>query len=159
MRGKLVIIGIGNVLLSDEGVGVHVVNELKKLKLPAYVEVYDGATLGFDILNLMEGASKAIIIDAVRGGGKPGSIYRFNLKELEFETHVFEMTSMHHLDFATALKLGREVYKLPEKVIVIGVEPRRIDVGLELSDEVKAAIPEVLKIIFKEVEKFREEHT
>uniref|UniRef100_A0A7J3ZKS0 Hydrogenase maturation protease n=1 Tax=Fervidicoccus fontis TaxID=683846 RepID=A0A7J3ZKS0_9CREN len=153
-RKKLVIIGIGNLLLSDEGVGVHVVSELKRFELPAYVEVYDGATLGLEILSLMEGASKAIIVDAVRGGGKPGTIYRFNLRDFEYETNVLRMTSMHHLDFATALKLGEGAYSLPEEVIVIGIEPSRIDVGLELSDEVRAAIPEVLKIILEEIHSF-----
>ena len=149
------IIGIGNILLSDEGFGVHVINELKKLKLPPYVEVYDGATLGLEILNLMDEASKAVIVDAVRGGNKPGTIYRFKLGELMLKSYEFKMISMHELDFATAIKLGRGAYKLPEEILVIGVEPKRIEIGLELSDEVKKIMPEVLRLIFKEIEKFK----
>ena len=79
---KVVVIGIGNILLSDEGVGIRVVEELRKRELPEGVELHDGATLGLTLLNFLDGADKAIIVDAVKAGGNPGDVYCFHFKEI-----------------------------------------------------------------------------
>ena len=79
---NIVILGIGNILLSDEGVGVHVANELAKMDLPPDVTVVEGGTDGFRLLNIITEADRLIVIDAVRGGSEPGSIYRFDVGEV-----------------------------------------------------------------------------
>ncbi len=67
-------------LLSDEGVGVHVANELAKMELPPDVSVVEGGTDGFRLLNVITEADRLIIVDAVKGGAEPGSIYRFDCR-------------------------------------------------------------------------------
>ena len=72
----VVILGVGNLLLSDEGVGVHVANKLMEMDLPAGVEVIEGGTDGFRLMNVVTEADRLIVVDAVKGGSPPGSIYR-----------------------------------------------------------------------------------
>ncbi|AGK62201.1 hydrogenase maturation protease [Archaeoglobus sulfaticallidus PM70-1] len=147
---RVVVLGIGNILLRDEGVGVRVVEELRKLELPDYVEVYDGATLGIALLNLLSDSDKAVIVDAVFGGGKPGDIYRFSLYEI-LDTPLKNLISAHDIDFVTAFKMGKDLLNLPQNIVVVGIEPKTIEEGMELSDEVKKAIPKAIEIILEEI--------
>ncbi|MFP3946925.1 MAG: hydrogenase maturation protease, partial [Archaeoglobaceae archaeon] len=75
---KIAVIGIGNILLGDEGVGVRIVEELRKSDLPENVEVHDGATSGIALLNFLVDKDKVIIVDAVKGGEEPGTVYQFS---------------------------------------------------------------------------------
>ena len=147
------IIGIGNILLSDEGIGVHVINELKNVQLPANVEIHDCGTGGLSILNVLDKAEKAVIIDAVKGGGNPGSIYRFMLDKILTGDRRLKMTSLHDLDLITALKMAEltHVYKLPREMIVIGIEPASTEMGMEPSPKVKRTIPKIVDLVLKEV--------
>ena len=77
----IVVLGVGNILLSDEGVGVHVANKLMEMNLPSGVEVVEGGTDGFGLMNVVVGADRLIVVDAVKGGAPPGSIYRFDIKD------------------------------------------------------------------------------
>ena len=151
---KILILGIGNILLRDEGIGVRIAEELKKLKLPDSVEVVDGGTLGLSLLNFFENYEKVVIIDAVKGGKEPGTIYRFDLNEfLNDVSCPFSLSSMHDIDFVYAMKqIGREFYRLPDKMVVIGVEPEKIEAGLELSNKLKEKVPEIIKFVLEEVE-------
>ncbi|MBO8181857.1 MAG: hydrogenase maturation protease [Archaeoglobus sp.] len=150
---RVLVLGIGNILLRDEGVGVRVAEELKNLDLPEDVEVIDGGTLGLSLLNFFESYEKVVIIDAVKGGKKPGTIYKFDLTEyLDNISYPFSLSSMHDIDFVYTMKqIGREFYKLPEKMIVIGIEPEEVEAGLELSDRLKKKIPEVVKLVLEEI--------
>lgn len=149
---SVVVVGIGNILLRDEGIGVRVIEELKKFKLPKNVEAHDCGTSGIGILNLLDRFDKAIIVDAVQCGERPGTIYRFNLDEIKTKSKTGKMTSLHDLDFITALEIGRKTSNLPAEIVVIGVEPKVIEPGLEPSPEVRKAIPEVIHAILKEIE-------
>lgn len=91
---KTVILGVGNVLLSDEGIGVHVANELSTMELPPGVSVVEGGTDGFRLLNIITETDRLIVIDAVKGGAAPGSIYRFNVDEVKNVPSGFR-TSVH----------------------------------------------------------------
>ncbi len=79
-KKNILILGIGNILLKDEGIGVHVVNKLKEMQLPPDVEVMDGGTLGIDLLYYIEGRKKVVVIDTVTAGEPPGTMYRFTDK-------------------------------------------------------------------------------
>ncbi|HDD36144.1 MAG: hydrogenase maturation protease [Archaeoglobaceae archaeon] len=152
-QSKILVLGIGNILLRDEGIGIKVIEELKKLELPKNVELLDGATLGLSILNFLEKYDKVIVVDAVKGGNEPGTIYKFDLYEfIDDFNFPLTLSSMHDFDFIYAVKkIGREFYKLPEKIIVIGVEPENIDLGLELSEKIKKVIPKVVKAVVEEL--------
>jgi hydrogenase maturation protease len=146
---KIVILGVGNLLLSDEGVGVHVANELMKMELPSEVAVVEGGTDGFGLLNIITEADRLIVIDAVKGGGAPGSIYRFNINEVQSCPSGFK-TSVHQISILEVISLSGLIGKTPH-TIVIGIEPKSFDIGMELSTEIKAKIPRIIELIFDEL--------
>jgi len=143
--GKFVV-GIGNVLLRDEGVGCHVVHAMEGISLPD-VEIIDGGT-GADVLQLLEGAEKVVIVDAVKGGGAPGQIYRFHLDDITVEQKPF--LSLHDMDLVGSLKSTQLWHNVGEAVI-IGVEPKEINWGLELSPELQERLPQIIDAILSEL--------
>ncbi|MDP2754162.1 MAG: HyaD/HybD family hydrogenase maturation endopeptidase [Nitrospirota bacterium] len=146
---KIVILGVGNLLLSDEGVGVHVANELVKLELPPGVTVVEGGTDGFRLINVITEADRLIVVDAVKGGGAPGSIYRFDINEVQNCPSGFK-TSVHQIGILEVINLSGLIGKTPQTT-VIGIEPESLEMGMELSPEVKAKIPRIIELIWDEL--------
>lgn len=149
---KIVILGVGNILLSDEGVGVHVANELMKMKLPPDVTVVEGGTDGFRLLNVITEADRLIVIDAVKGGAQPGSIYRFDINEVRNCPPGFK-TSVHQIGILEVIDLSGLIGKIPHTT-VIGVEPKSLKMGMELSPEIKAKIPRIIELVLEELKKY-----
>ena len=153
-KPPIAIIGVGNILCSDEGLGVHVINELKKLELPEYVALYDCGTSGIAVLEALDGSKKGIIIDAVSMGGRPGKIYRLTLDDiLSMEDNLFKMVSLHQFDLISTLKVAQitGVYNIPEDIVIIGVEGKNYEFSLDLSDDVKKVIPRVIELVLEEI--------
>jgi hydrogenase maturation protease len=148
---KIVILGVGNLLLSDEGVGVHVANELMRMSLPPEVSVVEGGTDGFGLLNIITEANRLIVIDAVKGDAAPGSIYRFDIGEVRNCPSGFK-TSVHQIGILEVLDLSELIGRTPYTT-VIGVEPKSLEMGMELSPEIKAKIPRVIELILDELKK------
>ncbi|MBM4129081.1 MAG: hydrogenase maturation protease [Nitrospira sp.] len=148
---KICILGVGNLLLSDEGVGVHVANELMKMELPPNVSVVEGGTDGFRLLNVIIEADRLIVVDAVRGGAKPGSIYRFDIDDVRNCPSGFK-TSVHQIGILEVIDLSGLIGRTP-KTTVIGIEPKSLKMGMELSPEIKRKIPRIIELIFEELEK------
>jgi len=146
---QLAIVGVGNLLLSDEGVGVHVVRALRGTLLPSGVAVFEFGTRGLEILEAVEGFKKVVIVDAVRSGAVPGSIRRWRLGEL-LDAAAPSMVSLHEIDLLTTLKVGRATAKLPDDVVIVGIEPKALSPGLELSPELKVKVQELLDLVTKE---------
>jgi hydrogenase maturation protease len=147
--GKFVL-GIGNVLLRDEGVGCHVVHALEGISLPD-VKLIDGGTCP-DVLHFLEDADKLVIVDVVNGGGRPGQIYRFHLEDITLEQKPF--LSLHDVGLVDSLMLMRLWH--PDEIgigetIIIGVEPREINWGLELSPELQEKMPRIIDAILSEL--------
>jgi hydrogenase maturation protease len=143
--GKFVL-GIGNVLLRDEGIGCHVVHALEEIPLPD-VKIIDGGTCP-DVLQLLADADKLVIVDAVKGGGTPGQIYRFHLEDITLEQKPF--LSLHDFGLVDSLMLMQLWHKTGEAVI-IGVEPGEINWGLELSPELQEKMPQIIDAILSEL--------
>lgn len=137
-----VIVGVGNELLRDEGVGVIAARVLMNEKLPPGVEVVEGGVGGFDLVFELEGRERAIIIDAADMGAAPGTVRSFTLDEVDIEM-VQRMASLHQVGLADVLHIGGMVGPMPE-VHIIGVQPAEIAPGMGLSPEVGAAIPQVV---------------
>lgn len=148
---KIVILGVGNLLLSDEGVGVHVANELMKLDLPQGVTVVEGGTGGFRLIDVITEADRLIVIDAVKGGGAPGSIYRFDIDEVQSCPSGFK-TSVHQIGILEVITLSGLIGKTP-CTTVIGIEPKSLEIGMELSPEIKAKIPRIIELIKEELKR------
>lgn len=135
--------------MGDDGVGVHVLSELRKMGLNAEIE--DAGTGGLDLVYLMTGADRVIIIDAVRCGGEAGTVYRFSEKDIPRGR---EGISTHDIGISHAIELGRALYpdQMPSTIVVIGVETGRSGMGIGLTDEVKGALPDVVEMVKKEMQ-------
>jgi len=147
---KTVVLGTGNELFKDEGVGVHVARILQT-KLPpssSDVEVIDGGTSP-DIWSLIDGADKLIIVDAVRGGCEPGTIYRFTPQQIVAERGL--ITSVHQMGILENLSLIELVGSKPGETIIIGVEPSELEPGLELSPELQKRMPKIIQTVLEEI--------
>ncbi len=116
------------------------------------MEVIDGATAGCDLLPLMAGAEKVIIVDALDGGEPPGAVYRLTPQDFEVEAQGPPL-SVHEIGLMYALKLLELVEEKMPEVVIIGVEPGEIAVGLELTPAVAASLPFILELVEKEVYK------
>jgi hydrogenase maturation protease len=146
---KILILGIGNLLLRDEGVGVHAVRELEGRKLPSHVEVIDGGTSLMELLPIIQEAERIIVIDALRGGGEPGTIYRITPDDLMAETE--RPLSLHQVGLLEVLGMARQLGGDPQ-VVIIGVEPHEISWGMELTPEVEAKLPKVVEAVLEELQ-------
>ena len=151
---RVLILGIGNMLMKDEGIGVHVVHQLQQQDLPDYVEIIDGGTSGLDILLSQEGSYKLIVIDAVRAGNKPGTIYKTEYlapRPAWGFSPGQSKASLHQLGLIEALAAAEKMSCAPGEVIIIGVEPEEINLGLELSESVKRSIPKIIEQVLEEI--------
>ena len=146
-REPVLIVGIGNLLLSDEGVGVHAVRSLTEQELPAGIELLDGGTSGADLVDHLEGRTKVIVIDAASGDGPPGTVYRCKAHELIEQQGGL---SLHEFGLADSLHMAMQLGCAPQDVIVLGVQPASLAPGLELSPEVAKVLPGVLKLALAE---------
>jgi hydrogenase maturation protease len=146
---RVVVLGVGNLLLSDEGVGVHVANKLMEMDLPPGVQVVEGGTDGFRLMNVVTGAARLIVVDAVKGGGPPGSIYRFDIKDAPTYPDEYK-TSVHQIGILEVIHLSELIGETPETTI-IGVEPKSLDMGMELSPEVQAKVSRIIELVLEEV--------
>lgn len=153
VKKRIAVIGVGNLLMGDDGVGIHVVWELEKLDLPANVGVYDAMTNSFMVLEYMDGVDKAIIIDAYKGGKKPGSIHKLKFDPDTFEYQDRVELSLHDMDFIDALRSGREAYTYPREIVVVGVEPEDVSLSTELSETLEEAVPAIIKTVLEELDK------
>jgi len=145
----ILVLGVGNILLSDEGVGVRVIEAMKGMTLPDNVELLDGGTGALDLFDFMANRDKVIIIDAAKGGGKPGDIYRFGPDDIRMQRQC--LTSVHQVSLLDTLTMARLAGCSPRDIVIFGIEPRGVDWGLELSPEVAAVVPKVIELIMSEL--------
>ena len=146
-KNKTLIVGIGNLLCRDEGVGVHVIHEMQSMQLPGHIELLDIGTSTMDLISYLEGVKRLIVIDAMKAGGTPGTIYKCGPEDLlpkgEGPISLHEIGLLETLSMAK--KMGMEI-----NTVIIGVEPKVLDWGMELSEEVKDRIPSIIEAVLKE---------
>ncbi len=140
------VLGLGNPLLGDEGIGVRVVEELSGLELPDGVEVAEGGTAGVGLIGLMEGYQRVIVVDAADMGQPPGRVVRFTPSEAQFKMAETRL-SLHQIGLGEALALAEALEVAPAEVVIIGVQPGRIAGRVGLSPEVERAIPQISKMV------------
>ena len=136
----ITILGIGNILLSDEGLGVVAVKKFsEEYEYPESVKVMDGGTLGIDLMYFLEGTEKLLVVDAVAGGKPPGTLYK--IKNEEVKKYFRNKVSMHELGFQEVMAL-MELRGFPiQEIVILGLEPKSFATSLELSPEVEEKIP------------------
>jgi hydrogenase maturation protease len=148
---KILILGIGNIILQDEGVGVRVAERMMKMSLPPNVEVLDGGIKGLDLLYFIEGREKVIVVDAVKAGAPPGTLFRFTDKDLAAKKGVIR--SAHGIDFSDVVALAHFTLTTPPQIVFLGIEPESLDASMELSPLIEENIPVLINLVMKEIEK------
>jgi hydrogenase maturation protease len=150
-ENTIVVLGVGNILLKDEGVGVRVVEALERdYTFPDNVRVVDGGTQGLWLLSTLQEAQHLIVVDAVLGGGEPGTIYRLERDDLPRGLRVKQ--SAHDSDLVEALNLCSFLGSEPLSVVVIGIQPADIQpYGLELTEPVAARVGELVERVVEEL--------
>lgn len=146
----ILILGVGNLLRKDEGVGVQVVQRLQKLRLPRGVQVVDGGTAGVGLLDLLEGYERVVIIDAADMGLEPGSVVKFRPEATMFKTPDFRL-SLHSIDVNSVLELARLLSKSLPEIAIIGVQPKDTGWGTDLSIEVLAEMHHIVDLVLEEI--------
>jgi len=136
----ILIAGLGNLLLTDDGVGIHAVRELAGFKMDG-VETADIGTAVFHAMHYLERADRVLLIDAVKAGGNPGDIYLLDADDVSEEGPA---ASIHTLGMRSLARLMPSACKCPP-MTVLGVEPKSLDYGTELSSPVRAVLPEVIE--------------
>jgi hydrogenase maturation protease len=147
---RVVVLGIGNILMSDEGIGVHAVEALQqRFTLPDNVEVVDGGTTGMELLPDLQGAQYLIVVDAVRVGVPPATVVRLEGDEVPafFKTKI----SPHQVGLSDVLAALRFSGGAPDHVVLIGVQPVSLKMAMELSPEVAACMDQVLSLVTAEL--------
>jgi hydrogenase maturation protease len=156
VAGRIVVIGVGNLLLRDEGVGIHAVRDLQKRVLPPGVEVMDAGVAGIGLLDLFSGARKLVLIDAAEMGLEPGAVVRFTPEDVRFRSGDLKL-STHDVALPEVLTLARDLNRCPSEVVIIGIQPKEISWGTELTPEIQAAVPRVVELAWKEIERVNAE--
>ncbi len=145
------VLGVGNALLTDEGVGVKAIKELEKMDFPEGVEFVDGGTAGYGLIPMIEGASKLIVIDAVDADAEPGTIYRFTPEDVAADDKAPEARfSLHDVGLIEALQLAKFMGNDCETVI-FGIQPKSLEWGLELTPELQEKLPRLLELVAVEI--------
>jgi hydrogenase maturation protease len=146
---KILIAGLGNLLLRDDGVGVHAAHELQKAPPPG-VQVVEVGTAVLDALHLFEWADRILAIDAMQAGGPAGTLYSFRVSDVEDRSL---KASLHELSLLAALRFLADGRRPP--IVILGVEPAIIDYGLDLSPEVQAVLPVLTQSVREIVDSWR----
>ncbi|MCK4778493.1 MAG: HyaD/HybD family hydrogenase maturation endopeptidase [Actinomycetia bacterium] len=151
---KIVVLGIGNILLKDEGIGIRVIEELQKEKFPPQVEIIDGGTGGLNLLSNIDRADVMIVVDCVQGGGEPGDIYEFKPEDIDKQNSGWAIKSLHDIGFLDVLNMSSFMNKKegPE-TIIFGVEPLEIESGIGLNEVVEKKIPRLKELVREEIDK------
>ncbi len=154
----VMILGVGNILLSDEGVGIRVIEYLDKhYEFADNVSVIDGGVLGINLMGVISEADHLIVVDAIRNGGNAGDLYRIAGDAIP--ERIRAKNSLHQIDFLEALTLCQALDKVPETVIV-GVEPVDIEtVSIELTPLIRDRVQPVIEMVLKELDRLNARYT
>ena len=142
MTNRVAVIGIGNILMGDDGAGVKVLD-----LLPDSVNKIELATGGMTLLHKLENLDMVVIVDAVDFEGKPGEVKIFRPDEVEsIKTLGY---SLHDIDILKVLEIAKKMGQLPEKVFIVAIQPVNVEFSEELSSEVQASLPELASQVMK----------
>jgi hydrogenase maturation protease len=139
---RRIILGIGNLLNRDEGVGIHAIRALQQENVASDFEIIDGGTLGLNLLPLVEESSHLLVLDAIDGCKMPGTLVELAREQVPLFATI--RMSQHQLLFQEVLALAQVRGHLPEHLMLIGIQPSDLKVGLELSLTVAQTLPQLI---------------
>jgi len=147
---RTLILGLGNILMDDDGAGVVVVNDLKNcLKESEHLKIIDGGTLGLDLLNYIQWAEKLIIVDAIDMDFKPGTVIKAEGEDIDpiFESKL----SPHQMGLKDILLAAELLDQRPEDIVLFGIQVKSINMNMTLSDEVSKNLSKLKEHVLKEL--------
>lgn len=152
MKKPVVVLGLGNPLMGDEGTGVYLVEQLGRFaaEQPS-VDFIDAGTGGLSVLHYVEGRRKAVIIDCAFMDEEPGVIRRFTPEEVR-SRKVLAHQSLHEADLMRILEMARQLGQVPEQVILFGIQPERVEFGHGLSPTLMHRTNEYIALILHELQ-------
>ncbi len=150
-RPPVVIIGMGNLLMGDEGIGVRLAEQLGQCGgLPAGVEVIDLGTAGLGALHVIAGRRKAVIIDCCYMNEAPGVMRRFTPEDVRSKKVVTRL-SVHEADVMSVIELSKRLGECPEEVVLFGIQPQRVEQTAALSRELEGQLADYEAVLQEEV--------
>ena len=150
-KGSILIVGVGNILFSDEGLGVRALEYLEKhYHIPKELTLLDGGTMGLTLVDCLADARKVIIVDAIRGGNPPGFVYSLEFKDVP--SHIKPLFSLHQLGVNELVGVSKLLHKELD-IVLAGMEPMELSPSTELSAVVRLRMPLLAEAIKKEVKK------
>lgn len=148
-EGKSVVLGLGNVFMRDDGIGIHVAREVGQRNLGKEVLVYDYQEMDLSLLEYFQGASKLVLVDALKSGKPPGTVSKYSIAPRE--DPLIQLPSLHGLQLFDIFDLANQAGLLSCPVIIVGVEPKDCSPGEEMSEELAAALPRAVDEVIKEL--------
>ena len=148
-RSPVLVMGVGNMLRGDDGFGVAVLDEVGNRNLPGNVDLLDAGTSIIDLMEELNGRRKVVVIDAVRGGQTPGTLYRFSPEDVAAEA--VPADSLHQVGLLETLRLAELVDCRPEQVVIIGAQPEDTSLKIGLTEAVAAAVPRAAEMVMAEI--------
>ena len=148
------IIGFGNIMMGDDGVGIRAIEEIQKSSIfedNNNIEVIDGGTSGVDLVFMMQQADRAIIIDAVDAGQQTGAIVIFtpdNIKEIKKKKKGLKSFSLHDIDLSEVFELLKTL-NIPVKISIVGIKPEYVGYSDKLSPIIEKNIPDIISAVEK----------
>jgi hydrogenase maturation protease len=149
---KIGVIGLGNPLRRDDGIGIILLERVQKDKkiFPKDIEFIDGGTGGMNLLHLLAHFDAVIIIDAVLFKGKPGEIRFFHRNDV-LNKNALNTISTHEADFLQILHLSKNLSELPSQLFIFGVQPKDLSYGSDLSPALKSVLPQLYKKLVTQI--------
>jgi hydrogenase maturation protease len=152
MKAKpAIVIGLGNPLMADEGIGTKVIEQLQCSAVDyPLVEFVDAGSGGLNILHLILGRDKAVIIDCALMSAPPGSIKRFTLGDIKTKKFL-DRRSLHEADIIKVVELSKNLGQAPDEIVFFGIEPETIEQKMTLSESLQKNLPFYLETILEEL--------
>ncbi len=148
-RNKTVVMGLGNPLFQDEGLGIHLIHQLMQKDIDDRVELIDGGTDALSLLGVVEEADYLLIIDAIDDDVPPGTIRQLAGEDIPHL--VTNRMSAHQIGFQEVLALASLRGRLPAHIVLIGVQPQSLDWGTELSPPVATTLPCLTEMVYAQI--------
>jgi hydrogenase maturation protease len=155
LKPETLICGFGNRLKKDDGLGVYVIDQLAKRELPDHITLRDFGTSGFRAALEIGDYDRVIVIDAIRTGGTPGTLYRMVLDHEDMASYNLTSSfviSLHEVGLEKALATAFFAGRFPKKVVILGCEPEDVSFGLAPSKIVNGLVMRLLELVFSEIE-------
>lgn len=151
MPERIAVVGIGNILMGDDGIGVAVIEALRQEELPAGVELYDAGTALSDMLSVIGSADRVIFVDSCRADGEPGSVYRSVCRPDDWASEPLG-DSLHDIGVAHAVQMHRLAGGRLGEIVVIGIEPKEVALREGLSPALQSRLPDIVQAVRNEAQ-------